>query len=193
MSYLLTAVFENGFCELYLPSVDNKKVPLEIKPYISGRDDDIILPVEVWDGVWSMSGQGQFVIMQNEKPIDSITFSQGVFVNCEFPDGQVFSITVKEIGEGDTNFKKYLLNSGTKKITIGKNINKIGANAFFGCKNLKNIKFKTVLLTKKTVGKNAFKGVNAKAKAKVPKKVLKAYKKYLPGKGLNGKEQKITK
>ncbi|MCR5405269.1 MAG: FHA domain-containing protein, partial [Lachnospiraceae bacterium] len=125
MSYLLTAVFENGFCELYLPSVDNKKVPLEIKPYISGRDDDIILPVEVWDGVWTMSGQGQFVIMQNEKPIDSITFSQGVFVNCEFPDGQVFSITVKEIGEGDTNFKKYLLSSGTKKITIGKD----GSNA----------------------------------------------------------------
>ena len=125
MNYLLTAVFENGFCELYLPSVDNKKVPLEIKPYISGRDEDIILPVEVWDGVWTMSGQGQFVIMQNEKPIDSITFSQGVFVNCEFPDGQVFSITVKEIGEGDTNFKKYLLSSGTKKITIGKD----GSNA----------------------------------------------------------------
>lgn len=120
MSYLLTAVFENGFCELYLPSVDNKKVPLEIKPYISGRDDDIILPVEVWDGVWTMSGQGQFVIMQNEKPVDSITFSQGVFVNCEFPDGQVFSITIKEIGEGDTNFKKYLVNSSQKNITIGK-------------------------------------------------------------------------
>ena len=51
MSYLLTAVFENGFCELYLPSVDNRKVALEIKPYISGRDEDIILPLEVWDNV----------------------------------------------------------------------------------------------------------------------------------------------
>ena len=121
MSYLLTAVFENGFCELYLPSVDNRKMPLEIKPYISGRDDDIILPIEVWDGVWTLSGQGQFVIMQNEKPVDQITFSEGLFVNCEFPDGQVFSLTVKEVGEGDTQFKKYLLKSGTQStVTIGK-------------------------------------------------------------------------
>ena len=121
MSYLLTAVFENGFCELYLPSVDNKKVPLEIKPYISGRDDDIILPVEVWDGVWTLSGHGQFVIMQNEKPVEQITFTEGLFVNCEFPDGQVFSLTVKEVGEGDTQFKKYLLKAGAQStVTIGK-------------------------------------------------------------------------
>ena len=121
MSYLLTAVFENGFCELYLPSVDNRKVPLEIKPYISGRDDDIILPVEVWDGVWTLSGQGQFVITQNEQPVEQITFKEGLFVNCEFPDGQIFSLTVKEVGEGDNQFKKYLLKPDSKgKITIGK-------------------------------------------------------------------------
>ena len=121
MSYLLTAVFENGFCEMYLPSVDNRKVPLEIKPYISGRDDDIILPVEVWDGVWTMSGQGEFVITQNEKAIDSITLSEGMFVNCEFPDGQVFSLTAKEVTEGDTQFGKYLLKQGAQSvISIGK-------------------------------------------------------------------------
>ncbi|MCR5356496.1 MAG: type VII secretion protein EssC [Lachnospiraceae bacterium] len=121
MSYLLTAVFENGFCELYLPSVDNRKVPLEIKPYISGRDDDIILPVEVWDGVWTLSGQGKFVITQNEQPVEQITFKEGLFVNCEFPDGQIFSLTVKEVGEGDNQFKKYLLKPDSKgKVTIGK-------------------------------------------------------------------------
>ncbi len=121
MSYLLTTVFENGFCELYLPSVDNKKVPREIKPYISGRDDDIILPLEVWDGVWTLSGQGAFTILQDEKPVDTITLKEGLFVNCEFPDGQVFSLTAKEVGEGDTQFKKYLLKSGgNNTITIGK-------------------------------------------------------------------------
>ncbi len=121
MSYLLTAVFENGFCELYLPSVDNRKVPLEIKPYISGRDEDVVLPVEVWDGVWTLSRQDQFTIMQNEKPIDSIKLTEGMFVNCEFPDGQVFSLTAKEVGEGDTQFGKYLLKSGSDAvITIGK-------------------------------------------------------------------------
>ncbi len=118
MNYLLTAVFENGFCELYLPSVDNKKVPLEIKPYISGRDDDIILPVEVWDGVWTLSGQGSFVIMQDEKPVESVTLKEGLFVNCEFPDGQVFSLTAQAVTEGNTQFKKYLVKSD--RITIGK-------------------------------------------------------------------------
>ena len=84
-------------------------------------------------------------------------------------------------------------NKKLTKITIGKNIKKIGKNAFLGCKNLKNITVKTSLLTKKTVGKNAFKGIHAKAIAKVPKKKLKAYKTILQTAGINGKNQKITK
>ncbi len=120
MSYLLTAVFENGFCELYLPSVDNRKVALEIKPYISGRDDDIILPLEVWDGVWTMSGQGGFVITQNEKQVETVTLKEGLFVNCELPDGQVFSLTAEEVTEGNTTFKKYFVKAdATSVITIG--------------------------------------------------------------------------
>ncbi len=120
MSLLLTAVFENGFCELYLPSVDNKKVPLEIKPYISGRYEDVILPVEVWDGVWTLSGNGRFVITQNEKEIDKVELKEGLFVNCEFPDGQVFSLTAEEVTDGNTQFKKYLLRRDAQNtITIG--------------------------------------------------------------------------
>ncbi len=121
MSFLLTAVFENGFCELYLPDVDNKKVPLEIKPYISGRDDDVILPVEVWDGVWTFTGDGKYVITQNEKKVDKVTISDGMFLNCEFKDGQVFSLTAEEVAEGNTQFKKYFLNPNTQmEIGIGK-------------------------------------------------------------------------
>lgn len=68
-------------------------------------------------------------------------------------------------------------NKKLKKITIGKNIKKIGENAFYGCKNLKSINVKTTKLTKKTVGKNAFKKINKKAKIKVPKKKRRSYKK----------------
>ncbi len=117
MSYLLTAVFENGFCELYLPSVDNRKLPLEIKPYITGRDDDVILPLEVWDGVWTLSGQNRFVITKGEQPVESVTLQEGLFVNCELPDGQVFSLTAEEVTEGNTQFKKYLIKGD--KVTIG--------------------------------------------------------------------------
>lgn len=64
-----------------------------------------------------------------------------------------------------------------KKVTIGKNIAKIGANAFSGNKNLKTITVKSANI--KSVGAKAFKGISKKAKIKVPKSKLKAYKKLL--------------
>ena len=84
-------------------------------------------------------------------------------------------------------------NKKLKKITIGKNIKKIGKNAFSGCKNLKTVTIKTTRLTKKTVGSNAFKGINANAKVKVPNSKLKSYKTILKARGIKGKKQKITK
>lgn len=57
-----------------------------------------------------------------------------------------------------------------KKVTIGKNVSKIGASAFSGCKKLKNIKITSTQLTKKSIGKNVFKGIDKKAVTKVPKK-----------------------
>ena len=84
-------------------------------------------------------------------------------------------------------------NKKLKKVTLGKNIEKIGKNAFSGCKNLKNVNIKTTKLTKKTVGANAFKGIHDKAKVKVPKSKLKDYKTILKARGIKGKNQKITK
>ena len=78
----------------------------------------------------------------------------------------------------------------SKKLTkavIGSNITKIGKNAFYGCKNLKNIVINTTKLKKTSVGAKAFKGTPAKAVVKVPKGKLKTYKKILQAKGLNKK------
>ena len=85
---------------------------------------------------------------------------------------------------------------GCKKLTklvLGSGIKTIGKNAFAGCKSLKSVTIKTTKLTKKSVGANAFKGIHAKAKIKVPKKKLKDYTKILKSKGIKGKNQKITK
>ena len=68
-----------------------------------------------------------------------------------------------------------------KKVTIGSNVTSIGAQAFYGCKKLKQITISSKKLTK--VGKKAFKGITKNAKIKVPKKKLKAYKKLLKNKG----------
>lgn len=67
------------------------------------------------------------------------------------------------------------------KVTVGANIKKISNNAFFKCKSLKTVTIKSVLLTKKTANKKAFKGVNKKMVIKVPKKVKKAYVKIFKG------------
>ena len=77
--------------------------------------------------------------------------------------------------------KAFNSNKKLKKVTIGANIAKISNNAFFKCRSLKMVTIKSVLLTKKTANKKAFKGVNKKMVIKVPKKVKKAYVKIFKG------------
>ncbi len=84
-------------------------------------------------------------------------------------------------------------NKKLKSIVIGKNVKKIGAGAFYGCTNLKKIKVKTTYLKKKSVGKNAFGKIHAKAKFSVPKKRLSSYKKILKKAGAKGKKQKFVR
>ena len=84
---------------------------------------------------------------------------------------------------------------GNKKLTkvvIPASVQTIGAQAFAGCKNLKNITIQTPYLTKKSVGAKAFKGISDKAVIKVPKKQFKAYQKLLKTKGVS-KKVKIKK
>ena len=83
-------------------------------------------------------------------------------------------------------------NKKLTKLTIGKNINKIGKNAFKGCKNLKNVIVKTKKLTAKKVGANAFKNTNKNAKFTVPKGKVKKYGKIVKAKGA-GKNIKVRK
>ena len=79
-----------------------------------------------------------------------------------------------------------------KKVIIGKNVKKIGKNAFSGCKNLKNITIKGKGLS--SVGSNAIKGINKNAVIKVPKNKIKAYKKLFTKKtGYKKKTMKIKK
>ena len=75
-------------------------------------------------------------------------------------------------------------------MTIGKNVVKIGKEAFSGDGKLKMIKIQTKKL--KSVGKNALKGIYKKARIKAPASKLKAYKKLLRKKGQKA-TVKITK
>lgn len=77
---------------------------------------------------------------------------------------------------------------GSKKLTsltIGKNVKKIGAKAFYNCKKLKSIVIHTKKLTAGNVGTDAWKGFSAKVKITYPKEKKAAYKKIFQKKGLH--------
>lgn len=101
-----------------------------------------------------------------------------------------------EVKIGGAKFKVTSISNkalkGTKvtSVTIGKNVKTIGSSAFEKCGSLKKITIKSTALKK--VGKKAFKGINAKAKIKVPKKKLSAYQKLMKNKGQSA-TVKITK
>ncbi|MDR1589324.1 MAG: type VII secretion protein EssC [Oscillospiraceae bacterium] len=122
MNLLMTVIFENGFQEIYLPGVNNKTVPTEIRPHISGWREDITLPLEVWDDVWSFSGSKQFAVTQNEHPVDKVELKPGLLLNCVMSgDGEtVFSVTVDEVNDGNTRFGKYFYDPAVAPwVTIG--------------------------------------------------------------------------
>lgn len=91
---------------------------------------------------------------------------------------KVNGVTYKVISIGAKAFNG---SKKLKKVMIGANIKKISNNAFFKCRSLKTVTIKSVLLTKKTANKKAFKGVGKKMVIKVPKKMKKAYVKMFKG------------
>lgn len=96
-------------------------------------------------------------------------------------------------GKNLTKIGKNAFAGCTKLKTVsltGKKLKEIGASAFSGDKALKKITLKTTALKK--VGSKALKGIQKKAVIKVPKNKLKAYKKLLKGKGQKA-TVKITK
>ena len=88
--------------------------------------------------------------------------------------------------------KAFAGNKKLTKVVIGKNIRKVGAKAFYQCKNLKKITIKTKKLTMKRVGQKAFAGIYKKVKVTLPKSGFsktkkKQYKKILRGRGIGKK------
>ncbi len=117
-------------------------------------------------------------------------------------EGKEFKVTeVKDQAFQKTDIKSVTMPSGIqsigtkafysckklKKITIPASVSEIGSQAFGNCKKLKNITVKTTMLTKKSIGKKAFKGISEKAAIKVPKQKLKAYQKLFQSKGAGTK------
>lgn len=78
------------------------------------------------------------------------------------------------------NASAFANNKKLKSIVIGKNIKSLGKKAFYNCKKMKQINFKTKVL--KTVGKKAFHGIKKNCKFIIQKAVLSKYKKLMKNK-----------
>lgn len=115
-----------------------------------------------------------------DKKMKSLTIPATVTIQ-----GQKYKVTAIK-ASAFKNLKKLT------KVVIGKNVNKVGGNAFSGCKKLKNIVIQSKAWKKNSLGKKAFYKIAAKPKFKVPAKKLKAYKKYIK-KSKVAKKAKITK
>jgi len=111
------------------------------------------------------------LVKVNKNTYRSLTIQTSVSIN-----GYKFKIV--SIGKN-----AFLKNKKLTKITIGKNVTKIGRNAFSGCEKLKNITIKASKIS--SIGKNAFKGIRKKVSVKVPPKRLKYYRELLSKKGIS--------
>jgi len=127
------------------------------------------------NGIYNLSGSTASLLKPKNKNITKLSIPASVTVN-----GKKYKVTSVS-AKACTGLKKL------KSLTIGANVRSIGTSAFQGCGKLKTITIKTTKLTSKNVKTKAFKGTSAKATVKVPKKVKKAYKKWLVKKGISKK------
>lgn len=130
------------------------------------------------------------IIDEKGKTVRYEGFSDKYFSSVSIPDVAEINGEEYKVTQIANNALKNV--AKLKKLTIGKNITSIGKNAFYGCKNLKNIVIKTKSLTKTSIKANAFKNIHSSAAITVPDTNISLYKTILKKAGINAKGQKIT-
>ncbi len=159
------------------PSTDKKPET----PSTDSKNPTVGTEAKVGKGIYRVTNaKKKTVVLVKPRKANNTSFN--VPKSVKLADGRY-----KVVGIAKNAFKN---NRKLKKVVIGSQVTKIGANAFSGAKNLKTITIKSKSL--KSVGKNAFKGIDKKCKIKVPAKKLNSYKKLLSKKGQKA-SVKITK
>lgn len=121
MQIILTVHFSASFHEVFLPGVDNRRFDAVIPAQIAGTPNEIILPLEVWNGEWFISGGKNVKLSVQKQDIERIPLSADLVLDAVFkPQHLSFTIVVSENYPGYTTFNKYALNG---PVTIGKRTN----------------------------------------------------------------------
>lgn len=136
------------------------------------------------------ASNAQYRVMKVSKSADAKGVSGTVSYLCPIKKNKTSATIPAKVTINNQTFKVTTIANGAfsgnkklKKVVIGKNVKKINAKAFKGCKNLSKITIKTSRLTKTSIGKNAFKKINTKAVIKVPSTKFKKYKKFIKASG----------
>ena len=131
--------------------------------------------VTVKDGIYKLSGSKATLVGTTSKTLTSLTIPDTVKAN-----GKKYQVTAIAASACEGMSK-------LTKVSIGKYVKDIGKKAFYNCKKLKSITIKSTKLTSSSVKADAFKKTLSKAKVKVPKSKLSAYKKLLIKRGISKK------
>ncbi len=117
----MTVFFENVFSEHYFPAVDNRKYPVSVSPYISGLDDETVFSIEVWNGVWTISADSSYELLQNGSSVDSAVLKSGLVLEGTIKKEDAwFSIKIDEADKESTGFTKYIIKRDKiSALTIG--------------------------------------------------------------------------
>lgn len=120
----------------------------------------------------------------------SLTFSGTKSKQSEVVVPAVINIDGTDYKVSSISSKAFKGNTKLTSVIIGKNVKKIGAKAFYGCKKLGTINIKSKSL--KSVGEKAFANIKTKAKVTVPKGKMTKYKKLLRKRGVSNKSKFVT-
>lgn len=115
------------------------------------------------------NGKGTVAFYRLAKNVKTVKISDTV---------KILGVQFKVVQISDKALKN---KTAVTSVTIGKNVQTIGKEAFYGTKKLKTITIKSAKLTK--IGSNALKKIYAKAKIKVPKGKATKYKALFKNKG----------
>ncbi len=131
------------------------------------------LYVTVSGCVYKLSESSASMVRPESRDVRSVSILTSVEAN-----GRTYPVTsiAKGACKGMTSLEK---------LTIGKNVKKIGDEAFYGCVNLRKIAVKTTLLTDSKTGARIFDKVPEDAVVNCPDEVVKAYKTLFRSRGLS--------
>ena len=119
MNYVLTVYLKSGMQEIFLPSVQNRAVLLDINKEITQYSIEAALSLDIFDDTWTIRPNSDVVF---DIPL---TISDGLRINAKLKrTGEEIVIFARELDLGRTRFKRFRVAPGVP-ITLGSDRNNI--------------------------------------------------------------------